>query len=547
MEVDLKHKNWYSSENVYVYGSVFFNGDLLTKNETVSLFQDIDNISDFQSKLKQTRGQFSIIVELESAILMTTDLMSTHPLFYSSKVISDEYEYIESSEVQTEMELGTMFGWLNDGKCTFNDTLSPNISRVRAGEIVELQIKNGELTKTESKSIYDVISDTKSNFGDILNRVFSRIKSEINGDSVILPLSGGNDSRLIAYILYQLDFDVYCLCWDTGNNSDELQRSEYIADQLDFEWGTIDMRPKNWEKKFNSKEYKKIKNDVGYYGTHDPHPRTIHVLQHLKNSTQFPDSGYILPGHNPFHAGARHEIPEPWYYTDNIPIEEFTNEFLKYTFDCDIGDRKINELIRKKLEKSIPQNSVSISNEKAIRIFEHWYCKEVCPARTGTHQRIYEEFNYSVWFPYFDIDILSFYFDIPLKKRRRRIYFKNHINGLDEKYLDQTNIFDKQTNVGEKFKNAIINTPIEPIAREINSLLKNRNNNNIKYKNKSLENQLSILANKNSYFNNKYTLSKFLIINELVNNGSKMNGELLDYYEMSEKYLQGIVESQTSN
>ena len=89
------------------------------------------------------------------------------------------------------------------------------------------------LTTKISDKIFD---ELKSEFLNILRDTIQRLIKFANGRQIIVPLSGGYDSRLVASLLKQANYQ-NILCFTYGKKSSpEVIISKKVANKIFFYW-----------------------------------------------------------------------------------------------------------------------------------------------------------------------------------------------------------------------------------------------------------------------------------------------------------------------
>jgi len=90
----------------------------------------------------------------------------------------------------------------------------------------------------------------------IYKNVFSRLIESVQGRTIVIPLSGGYDSRSSAAILKKLGYG-NVICFTYGRpESFEVQTSEKVAKDLGYKWCFINYAYKNeWYKIARDEKY----------------------------------------------------------------------------------------------------------------------------------------------------------------------------------------------------------------------------------------------------------------------------------------------------
>lgn len=179
-------------------------------------------------------------------MLAAVDRMRSVPLFFyhSEDGLAIADSALELSRRFTpEANVRGHLAYLLFGYTTGSDTLYKGIQQIQPGEIVTYRpTEQCSLWKTRYYRFYpsSISSASEKSYGDelagVIDRMFSRFREGYQGERVLVPLSGGMDSRLIAGMLKRNGID-NCLCFTYGDESSEESRlSRYTAEALGFEW-----------------------------------------------------------------------------------------------------------------------------------------------------------------------------------------------------------------------------------------------------------------------------------------------------------------------
>ena len=91
-KVDLKINKgfkWHQKKNVWAKGFLFDSNNILYEEEKIlDYFLGVKNKEEFERKLKQANGFFSVLIQYEDRIFAAVDCIRSNPLFFSEKYIS---------------------------------------------------------------------------------------------------------------------------------------------------------------------------------------------------------------------------------------------------------------------------------------------------------------------------------------------------------------------------------------------------------------------------------------------------------------------------
>ena len=217
MKIYLKNNNgfrWFEGKNLKVKGYLVNKNGILYKNEDLlDYFKEIKNENDLVNRLQNCNGSFSCIIDNQNKTYMIVDHIRSFPLFY---LVSDELYISDQAQCLEELadlpiEKDALYEYLMTGYVTGENTLYKEIKQLKAGQYLVLDKGSNSI---QLKRYYDINTNIKSKKNDIsicdsmevlcnnlyfiLEEIFKELISSLEGKPVILPLSGGYDSRLIA-------------------------------------------------------------------------------------------------------------------------------------------------------------------------------------------------------------------------------------------------------------------------------------------------------------------------------------------------------------
>lgn len=246
MKICLSKLRWYNNDNVWVTGFIREGDKYLTKDELINHFTGVDTILRFEQILKTANGQFSIIIKTSDGIWAATDKLRNYPLFYTwingEFLISDDCYMLAEKMPEKRINPLTVDWFLATGYVINNLTLVDNIFQIEAGEL----IMAGKSFSREFYYEIIYVSTVEKDFitsADELNSLFSIVfKSHFKALSkmfIVIPLSGGFDSRLIASMCAKYHPEnVLCYTYGTENNC-EVAPAKEVARRLGFKWINI--------------------------------------------------------------------------------------------------------------------------------------------------------------------------------------------------------------------------------------------------------------------------------------------------------------------
>lgn len=388
-----------------------------------------DTFEAFQSACCSLNGSWAVVVYKDGEILSATDHRATRPLFFrqcKEKIYFSEnaFDLIFEGEKFNISEDVEKFFALN-GFILKDQTLHNDIKRLQAGCALHF---DGKHTKVEfyDKNILDIrqhpalsYQEVKTKFKEVLEKVFFRAKKLIGDRPIVLPLTAGRDSRLIASLLKKIGFEnVHCITYGIGEDCFEYQKAKIIASKLGYNHTFVSSIPK----------------DCGYLG----YTQNNDIIDYLKYICSLSSSYYF----------AEYE-PAKWilnnYPAGSLPIvlpghngDEIRGESLIHPFFLDKNPKKMidyltmreggNRVIGKEEFKTIRSMIEAEINKypkhfDTICKYEHYINYEVMPKFYTNSSKSWRYFGISVFLPFLDKELCETVYSIPIKYRwGRKIY-----------------------------------------------------------------------------------------------------------------------------
>ena len=285
----------FSNENISVKGyftssdDMFYHGD-----EMLAFLNDIRSSDDFLSRIKNINGVFTILLKVGDRLFIATDTTRVFPIFYTiienKLFVSDSVEYLISIKSDSTINELASKEFISSGYVLGSKTLIDGINQIISDEYIifsNIKIIDRGFRFSYSAGIKDLyIKDYEVLFketGDVFERSFKRLIKSIEGKQVVLPLSGGYDSRLIAVMLkkYGVD-DVICFTYGKIGNF-ELSNSERTAKVLGFKWVFIEYNDSLIEGYLGSEEFKEYSKYSGKFSSM-PFLQEYFSIQYLKDN-----------------------------------------------------------------------------------------------------------------------------------------------------------------------------------------------------------------------------------------------------------------------
>ena len=273
-------------------------------------------------------------------------------------------------------------------------------------------------------------TDTSALIGQleaVHSRVFRRLLASAEGRTVVLPLSGGYDSRLIAVSLRDLGAkDVVCYSYGVPGNW-ESRISREVAEFLGLRWEFVPYSAERWRAWEATREFQAYFRSAGNL-TSVPHLQDRPaVLELCREGRVSPDSIFV-PGHSGHFLAGSH-IPKWFAGRRAIKRQEMLDAIsrLHYSLWDSTGENEaiLREHVVARRIESIVGPIADCGPEEAADLFEKWDLEERQAKFICNSLRVYESFGFEWRLPLFDAELMDFWARIPVGLRvGRRLYFQ---------------------------------------------------------------------------------------------------------------------------
>lgn len=376
-----------------------------------------------------------------------TDWLGSRPIFYNEKTlkISDNInEVIDFSDLEFHPE--GFNNYLRYGYTVFGQTIVKNVKALRYSSSIRKE--NNQLIIDEKEDpVKQLYRKGYLKGNEVIELIIESIKQWENQKDapVLLPLSGGNDSKLLAFSLKNYK-DVYAYSYGYSRKQYdffEVVKAQKVADYCGIEWKHIPIGD------FHNKKYYSEWNDI--FG--------VSVHSHGEYQMEFYDS--ILK-RNPLLKGGRvlsGIIGDVWAGNVRCKEVETPRELVKlgYTHgmcaDENISllkdDRSLEEQFYKEHKEELKEENWRIIYAMRFKIMLLSYLC-IVPEKRG----------FDVWSPFLDMNIAMDMVNLSWEEKKERKWQTDFFEKYDLEYGWLKKECDYNSNVNYL---ALRRNPLEPL------------------------------------------------------------------------------------
>lgn len=430
---------WIESEGIYVKGYLFASDELLQSEGLTRRIALIKDVEEFDRFILTANGSFAIIVNKPELHIAAVDRLRSIPLFYArgkdgTWVIGDDAEKVrEEAGLELKSNHRSLKEFILTGFVIGAETLVSGLYQMRAGERLSFYeegsvatyyyIHRGHIRRMkEELDEFDQLDIVSKKWGQ-------RLIQSADSRPLVLPLSGGYDSRYITAVLRELEYPNLIAYTYGRPNSPEVVRSQKVAQQLDIPWYYVEYSKRTFKDFFISKSHERYC-AFAHQLSSLPHYQDFIALQKLTDKGVIGSDAIIVPGFSGDLLGGSYVPREVHLGREKTllskGIERHIDEqqmylklFLRDRCPLEILDHISKEVA---LIGKTPDNVQDFVSLNDAFFTVHKVAKYVVHSL-----RVYEYFGLEWRMPLWDNELMDYWYKVPYT-------FRSHVN-LYERYL----------------------------------------------------------------------------------------------------------------
>ncbi len=394
---------------------------------------------ELDSLLVRLNGFYAIVCVVESRLLAVVDHVRSQPLFYAQcdgrLCLSDDADWVREQASDHAIDADARAEFLLTGYVTGADTLFRQVKQIQAGEYLEVvsgvtrpQLRVGQCF--EFRHVEPSAPDQVALEEGLDRAAVAAVRRMIDiaeGRQIVVPLSGGYDSRLIVTLLARLNYqNVFTFTYGAPGNR-EVAYSKRVATALGMPWTCVEQSEDAWRSAWQTDQRRSFQRWASGWNSL-PHVQDWLAMRVLSQQRRIAADALLAPGHSgDFVAGS------------HIPELTFT--------DSAFDRHKVAEAVMRKHYDLVPLSMVGTTGtEVECRIesvldcgqsllawefadaFERWDWRERQAKFICNSVRVYEFFGFDWWLPLWDLEFVRFWQTVPLALRRKRQWYIDYVS-----------------------------------------------------------------------------------------------------------------------
>lgn len=428
-------KKWLRFEDDYVKGFAFDGEKLLSEELLHKAFIEAILRDRLKETLLRLNGNFSAVIHVKQEIYLIADKLRCYPLLFipnkKGYMVTDQAQVILDKCEDLKFNERAVCAYIACGYLHDDMTLLEECRIVKAGSYVKIDNKGRAISCLYHRHIYEKKTMDKREIIEqgieAMDRAFLRMLRSIGNYPIVIPLSGGYDSRLLACLCKKFDVpNVSCYTYG-GKGSYEVAISKEVARRLGFPWYFVEYTPDLKIKTQDSPEANKYRLFAMNLNT-IPHFQDYIAFRELRMKNIVPGNAIVVPGHSGDVLGGSH-IPHG-ILRENKSIAQLI--FQKY-FTLNALKNRYRQWVISDLGSELNQTFVKIDYDYACSLFDNWNIQSRQANFIVNSVRIYEYLGNDWRIPLWDDDLSRFWLSVDYaQKEEQNLYNEYMFKGYFE-------------------------------------------------------------------------------------------------------------------
>lgn len=425
-----KGLRWVEDNGTYVKGVMSLTPatSRLTQTEMLEYCRGLLETREIGNYLCRLNGSFAAVVYSSGKVYAFVDRLRSIPLFYAlhknQLFVSDSASWIKDQTPAIPPCPIAVMEFLSAGYTTNASTLYPHIHQIQAGGLIvggegEDSVQTiGYFRHLHGDYLDEPEEHLVARLDEVSMRMTERLISSCGDRTILLPLSGGYDSRYIAAMLKRFAYK-NIICYSYGRlDSFEVVTSGAVAKQLGFRWEYVEYSDDNW-RKFHDLDRIHEYFDFAFNLCSLPHIQEYIALNELQKRRAIPADAIVVPGFCGDLLGGSYVPPAFCDRLKNSLLSMGLPAYLLGThFVLMPEDLRISHM------NDILENIRTFTGRFPCRDFddfisgnEAWFTSHKVAKFVVNSLRVYEHFGYEWRMPLWDSELMELWYRIPNRHR----------------------------------------------------------------------------------------------------------------------------------
>lgn len=441
---------WHRRGGVRAKGYLFDGAGTFRRGEKLLDYFDAASDADsFCGKLREAKGCFAVIVETDQQLLAAVDPVRGMPLFHAVKngdaVLGDDV-YAIQRELGGMEETDTIAReeFFRVGYTVGPRTMDSRVGQIEAGEFFVWD----KATAQGSARLY--FSHAHGNYTDksedvlveeldqITSRWARRLIDSVEGRTIVIPLSGGYDSRYIACALKREGF-ANVVCYSYGAPASyEWHVARDVASRLGYPIHVVEYNRRNWQATIESPRFW----EFCRFATQRcaaPCIQELSAREQLEARKVLPPDAVVVPGYCGDLQGGSYVPVEVRTGQPKTALAEGVDNYLFRTL-FSLRRSETTQEMKHAILRRIGEYTSRFQSEDIqdfCSVLEDWFTRHKVPKFVINTMRTHEFFGNEWRLPLWDNELIEWWYRIPLRLRVNSEFYHRF---LFERFFDPLNV-----------------------------------------------------------------------------------------------------------
>lgn len=394
-----------------------------------------------EAALSASDGPFALIVETPGHVFACVDRIRSFPVVYCGSGeafrVSNSARKLKAEAQISEIDPLSRAEFHAAGYVTGSATLCRGLSQLQAGEGLVFDKKSGRLAQIRYYEFFPVTVNEDGDealiarLGELTDAIFKRVIRRVNGAPVVVPLSGGLDSRLVVCKLKEFGCqNLKAFTFGSPGNG-EMKIARDVAKKLGLDWRFVPSRCRAAKRLFGSEARRRYWEYADFLSS-VPVMADFQALCELREDGWLPDDAVIINGQSGDFITGGH-VPAPERFVAGSAVEFFDVLSAKHF-------RLWRDAPAKAYEPDLRAKALGIAGfeegrdggfqEWASR-YELWEWQERQCKYVVNGQRKYDFLGLRWELPLWEKEYLEFWRDIPARRKAGQRLYKEYLDRND--------------------------------------------------------------------------------------------------------------------
>ena len=419
---------WFSNGGIHFKGYFWDRlGNLYNGNGALRFFEGISEIDQLIATANTINGSFCLLIIQNDTAFLLSDIIRTFPLFYRKSTVGfdvsdDAYAINEKNDTLNPLSIDEFEG---TGFVFSNRTLFNEIHQTQSGQIVHLFDNSIEIVDYYTYLTHNYFHASYNELRQTAKKVildsFARFVKSLGDRQVVICLSGGYDSRLIACMLKYYNYkNVLCITYGNKERNPEIGISQQVACELGFKWQFVEYDEELIKGYFTSPPfnayYKYVGNFANMFMMHE-----YFAVKYLSGLNLIEPDAIFVTGHSGDFLGGSQITKfnlKMHMNIDNMVSSIFHTKLVFQTSKLNL-ENKIKDNIRIDINHVLSKYPESYGHS----LIENWDMKEKLSKFIASSSTVFDFFGYEYRLPFWDKELVDFFKNIPIGLKINKLLY----------------------------------------------------------------------------------------------------------------------------